>query len=72
MPGLLRLEEGERTAEADKMSRCKVAERLAERANEEVEKSSSTGYYDDLVLAHNAYLNHIEDHGCWRDKRRWK
>ena len=48
------------------MSRCKEAERLAKRVDEEADKASFAGYYDDFVIAHNNYLNHIEDHGCWR------
>lgn len=50
------------------MSRCKIAENLAKRAEEEADKASSTGYYDDFVHAHNNYINHIENHGCWRGK----
>ena len=50
------------------MSRCKVAERLEERADKEADMTSFTGYYDDFVIAHNKYLNHIEDHGCWREE----
>ena len=50
------------------MSRCKIAERLWGKVEKEAEMSIYTGYSDDLVIASDEYINHIQDHGCWRSK----
>lgn len=50
------------------MTRCKEAERLLKIANKEAEKAAFTGYTTDLYNAYDDYINHIQDHGCWRDE----
>lgn len=50
------------------MSRCKIAEKLAKIVDNEAEKATFTGYSDDFADAYDVYVNHIQDHGCWRDE----
>jgi hypothetical protein len=63
---MLYLEACERTTGAKRMSRCKEAERLEKIVDREAEKATFTGYYDDFADAYDEYVNHIQDHGCWR------
>jgi len=48
------------------MGRCKTAEKLLKIIEKEVEKANLTGYDNDLDSAIDNYVNHIQDHGCWR------
>ena len=50
------------------MSRCKTAKKLLDIADEEAEKAAFTGYTTDFYDAYDDYINHIQDHGCWRDE----
>jgi len=66
MQKLLWMETRKRERGTNKMSRCKIAEGLWGKVKKEGNLSVYTGYDDDLAIAYDEYISHIQDHGCWR------